>query len=325
MELSKRISQLFANTGSKHIVDRLLNGISNPDPLVCAAYIDFIAHLDSDIVLNEEFTDAFHKAFSRDEPVVRCACAEAVQARPEFRTPESTSQLRKGLRRGFIEKHACLRTLELVQGSMSTLWPDVVTLLGHRSPLISGTAARCILSSGIFASKSLEDKQVLDRAIRVWQQANQPRIGTRTSVMVDKDNIKSLIRSLDEKKMEQGIRYLALVENDGRFVHSQIMSVLSDSTDHRQKVTCLQALRNSDDALDLVTLSDADYVCSLLANNERDVRIEAARVLGVFPSDEQVIAALFDHYILCSENNHSAEEASEMCERFPVTQKAKLN
>ncbi|MES9905807.1 MAG: metallophosphoesterase [Sedimenticola sp.] len=312
IEIAKRLSQLLLNTGSPYIIARLIQGMLHNDPCVSAAFVDLVAHLDSDLQIDQVGLDAFEHAFQRPESVVRCACAEALQSKPELRTEKAIEQLRKCLNRGFLEKHVALKTIEVVHGLMDPLRKEVIELLSDSKSIISGAAARCILASGIFDSPEIGDRPILDKALRVWQFGTQPRIRSKTSVWVNNEYIEELISSDDAGKKELGIRYLSLVERQEIFVYRLIISTLKDTTNHRVKTACLQALRQSPDSLALVTLADVDFVTSLLGANERDVRIESIRVLEDFPSDDQIISALLRHLDHCSaENKITSDEAEE--------------
>ena len=313
IEIAKRLSQLLLNTGSEHIIMRLIQGMQHADPCVCAAFVDLVAHLDAELKIFGPGVEAFERAYCRSDPVIRCACAEALQAKPELRTDTAIAQLRKGLKRGgVLEKHASLRTVEIVQSLVKQVQNEVIGLLDNDKPIISGAAARCILVSGIFDSPDMGDRPILDKALRIWQYGSQPRIRSKTSVWVDKDYIKGLIESDDSEKQELGVRYLSLIEREELFVYRLIFSTLRSNTEHRIRAACLQVLRQSPDSLALVTLADADFVSSLLETDAHDVRIEAIRVLEEFPSDDQVIRALLDHLDRCSsENKISGDESEE--------------
>ncbi|MEW8202138.1 MAG: metallophosphoesterase [Candidatus Thiodiazotropha endolucinida] len=312
VEIAKRLSLLLLNTKSSHIITSLLSGMENDDPCVSAAYVDLIAHLDEEISLETVGIEIFERTFKRPQSVIRCACIEALQLKPELRTDTTIKELQRCLRRGFLEKHATLRAVENITVLINPLRSDIFDLLNDDHSVISNAAARCILSSGIFDNEASGDRPILDKSLRVWQHGAQPRLRSKLSVWVDQEHISELINSNISDKIELGIRYLSLIERQERFVYQKIITNLKKHTEHRIISACLQALRQSPKSLSLVTIADVDYIISLLDFKHRDVRIEAIRTLELLPSDDQIITALQQHFDKHTEDKFINNDETEV-------------
>ena len=295
-ELGKRLGQLFSTTGSVYIERLLISGIEAEDPVVSAAYVDLVSQLGNEVTLGAEGIAAFEKVFSRNESVVRCACADAMRSRAELRTPTAVSKLGRNLSGNVVEKLSALQTLENVHGLMTEVWREVVELLGDKNSFVASSAARCILSSGVFSHKAVEERKLLERSLRVWQHSTKSRFQYEPSIVVDKEMVSGMLRTDDVTTQETGIRYLPLVRKEGRFVYSSAIYVLKNSTDHKLKAATLQALLVSSDGLGLITLADRDFLIRLLKDKNRDVRIATIRILKELHSDEQIISALREHW-----------------------------
>ena len=61
------------------------------------------------------------------------------------------------------------------------------------------------------------------------------------------------------------------------------------------KAACLDSLRESPRAINLITIADTDLICEQLQAANRNVRIAAIRLMGEMPSDEQIVTELQHH------------------------------
>lgn len=314
IDIAKRLSQLLQATGSAYIESFLLNGMSNKVACVAAAYIDLVSHLDKSIVIKSRGIEIFEKAFDRSEQVVRCACIEAMQSKPELRTENAIENLRKGLKKGVVERHMSLKTIEVMSGVMDIVWEEVVDLLDDGNPMIANAASRCVLSSGIFASNKMENRQVIDKSLQKLQQGSYTILSAKVNVESNLSYIESLLDSNDISERVTGVRYLLLLVNKEKYVYTKIFHVLQNSDDHYLLSVVLQVLFNADNVLDLLTLKDADNICSLLSHIDKDVRIQSIRVLKLLPSDEHIVTALLEKMNTLLSNKKS--NVSELIETF---------
>ena len=312
IDLGTRIGQLFQASGGEQIVQLIADGIEHHDAAIAAAYVDICAHMRDDVHFDPGI-DAFERAFARRETVLRLACSSALRSRPEFRTDDALSHLEQCLKGNILERYTALRTTESVAGLAERLWKSIVDLLDDSNKIIAAHAARCIVTTGIFAKRGARHRRTLERALRIWQTTAEPPSRLSGLYDVKKEKLRRLLKSSHKETVLNGIHYLALLQRESVFVYEAIMTVLGDSVDHQVRTACLSVLQNMPDVLGLITLADTEFLCSLLESRERDVRIAAARVLGSLSPDEQVCNAL-ERSARTARNRRDVEEFYELME-----------
>ena len=290
---ARLVGQLIDSAGIDQFAPVLLDGMKSEDVVASAAFVDFIGRLEAPARLPASFVERFLNCFaSRRETAFRSACIGALARRPELRSDEALVQLKRAFKSNVAEKHAGLRALESVPILTRRYIPDLLELLEDKNPVISAAAARCILMAGVTAEEFDSFEIGILKAVGRWQTSGQPAPANRLSLFLDKNGLIDRLNSEDAARVSSGAALLPLADVDDSEIHKLLMTTLREHSDHSVKSARLDSLRLSRSALELVTLAETDYICGLVKEPYRDVRIAVLRVLGMLPNDEQVISTL---------------------------------
>ena len=108
--------------------------------------------------------------------------------------------------------------------------------------------------------------------------------------------IYDLVFGDDPNESELAIRHVPLMmDDDPQFTYDVLMRCLRAAGSPRHRAACLDSLRESPRAVNLITIADTDFICEQLEAASRDVRMAAIRLIGEMPSDEQIVTALQEH------------------------------
>ena len=78
-------------------------------------------------------------------------------------------------------------------------------------------------------------------------------------------------------------------DDDPHFTYNVLMQRLRTARSPAHRAACLDSLRESPRAINLITIADTDLICEQLQAPNRNVRLAAIRLTGEMPSDEQVV------------------------------------
>ena len=290
---ARLVGQLIDAAGIDQFAPVLLNGMKSEDVVASAAFVDFIGLLETPSRLTAPFIDQFQDCFAnRRETVIRNACIGALAKRPELRSDNALAQLQRAFGSNVAEKHAGLSALESVPTLTRRYMPQLLNLLEDNNPLISAAASRCILMAGVTTEEFESFEDGILKAVSRWQTSGQPAPTNRLSLFLDKNSLIDRLSSKRTVRVAGGAALLPLADVDDSEIHKLLMATLREHSDHAVKSACLDSLRLRRSALELVTLAETDYICGLVKEPYRDVRIAVLRVLGMLPNDEQVISTL---------------------------------
>lgn len=311
------LDKLVASAGFEMFEDMLVQGVTNSDPAIAAAFMDFIGRLKEPTKFNGKITSVFEKTFvERKDTVIRTAGAGALSRRAEFRSEVVTPQLEKCLKGNVAEKLAAIKAVQAGPELARRFEKQLASLLDDDSALIASSAAQCLLITGL-SQEGMESKDVAVRkAVARWQAGQQPLPSERPAIVADEGGVLALLASSDPADIAFGAGLLPLSDMEDIEVHKWLMRTLRTVGNHLTESACLNALRMREGALDLVTLAETDYICSLVGSKHRNVRIGAVRVLGSLPSDEQVVTTLKEYCFVDADAPSKSQVSEETEEGF---------
>ena len=311
------VDQLVAAAGGQFSEELVVNGIEDENATVSAAFIDFAGRLSEPPTFGPGVIEAFERVFSeRREPVVRSACIGASIRRVDLRTPRCLEELGRCLSANLVEKHAALTGMESKPELGRQFHKEVIELLDDPSAIISSSAARCILIGGLLGQEVRKEEMALRKALSIWQGSQRPLPTEGVAVSL---NGRELLRMLDSKvatDVELAARLLPLSDLDHKRVYSALIQTIHRDLGHAAVRACLDAFRMREGALELITLAETDFICSLAFGRNRDIRIGAVRVLGDLPYDELVVATLRSFCGIGDDKDLSELSAEEEREGF---------
>ena len=294
-KIASSADQLIASAGVEVFDKIILNGINSDDHTTTAAFIDFIGHLKEPARFRSSIIEAFEHAFStRNSTVVRSACAAAMMRRAELRTEKATLELRDCFQGNLVEKLTAIKAAEACRTLAGRFQAELIALLDDSSPLISSTAAQCILVTGLSQEDFRKKEIAVRKAVARWQASQQPVKAERISISLNGSYLRSLIESTKTSDVEFAARLLPLSNFNDKQVHRLLMETLREHKHHAVTRACLDALRMKEGPLSLITLAETDHICKLANSKFRDVRIGALRILGMLPNDEQVVTTILE-------------------------------
>lgn len=301
----------------------LIEGLADPDPSCAAAFADLLARLGNNVTLSRGIVDAFQHSLRHSNSVTRTAVLFAVERRMELRTPSVLPIIKDSLKGSLAEKNAALKTVTAIPAYFESSEQEITSLLDDTNPLISSSAAQCILTcgfEGVFSSTEggIREK-VLTRLANTPSEAEVSLPG----ITLDRQKIEMMIVSGTEAEAELAARYTPMIQDDAPFIYQVMMKCARRKRSTREVVACFDALRASPRALDLLTIADTDHICNQLEAGERNLRIAAIRLLGEMPDDEQVVLSLLNHLTDSKKLSQRSEEMTE-CARA-LAKHAKTN
>ena len=255
-----------------------------------------IGLLGGGIVLPSSLVSAFEDYLDNEEPVARATAMHAIERRPELRTEKSIAVLRKTLKGNLVEKHAALKVVAVMPLDES-LREKTRELLDDPNSLISAAAAQCLLVDALRLHGSAPNGPLLDRVLSKLHEDSSENTGlVFQSVTLDRAVIYDLVFGDDPTESELAIRHVPLMrDDDPQFTYDVLMRRLRTARLSTHRAACLDSLRESPRAINLITIADTDFICEQLGAPSREVRMAAIRLTGEMPSDEQIVTALQDH------------------------------
>ena len=278
-QIAERLEPLIQGT-SWSMKRVLAEGLRSEDPVAAAAFTDVIAQLRGEITLPDELIPAFEACLDHDEPVARAAAMHAIERRPEFRTEKAMDILRRTLTGSLVEKHAALKVVSTLPFDES-LREQTKKLLDDPNPLISSTAAQCLLIDTLRENRTDGTSPIVEKVLlKLCHDFSQETGLSIPNVTLDKEMIRSLVFSEDARQSELATRHIPLIRDDDSFVHELLMRRLRTKTTSTQKVACIDSLRESPRAIGLITIADTDILCSQLESSTRNVRYRGGEIDG---------------------------------------------
>ena len=170
-------------------------------------------------------------------------------------------------------------------------------LLDDPNSLISSTAAQCLLVDTLRSDSSTSRGPLLEKVLSKLHQYSSENTGVvLQSVTLDHAMIYDLVFGDDPTESELAIRHVPLIKDDDpHFAYDVLMKRLRTARSPVHIAACLDSLRESPRAINLITIADTDCICEQLQAPSRNVRMAAIRLTGEMPSDEQVVTALQHH------------------------------
>lgn len=295
MEIAKRLESLLEGGGSR-MERAIIRGLESGKSLVKAAFIDLIARIGGDCQLSPATIAAFRMCLADESPVTRTAAMHAVERREELRGPEVIGAVRKCLKGNLSEKHAALKVLGAVDAFSSDVRQELRDLLDDSNGLIAADAAYYVLADELRSGPGLDFGSLKEKALRTLERGSEderrPTVGRLT---LGRSELEVLLQSVDPRERELAVRYVPWLQGESAFVYRTLVEGLKNETASFLKTEYMNAIRVSTEAIALITIADTDYICSMLGDAERNVRIGAIKLLGEMPDDEQVVTSLQDH------------------------------
>ena len=295
--LARKVRTLVETTGSRRMIDMLLEGIESTDAEVAAAYIHFVAKMDAFTNDDQELLNAISNAFQRSDRVVQLAVVNSMRDLPSLRTDANLDILRTILEKGgILEKSAALQVLEEVPSLIGDFVGEVSRVLYADRKLLSLTAASCILRGGLTYRAQFQGRTLLDTALEVLTQSEGPHQSLVGKLRIPWEQLEEWIFSEDLRERLRGYRSLVAIEHDAVKVHRLLFGALREEEKDVVLTTVLDSLSSYPAAVRSASLADTDLVCKLSRSDFGNVRTAAVRTLRSFPSMQVVTDALIDRF-----------------------------
>jgi len=310
-EIAGRLDFLLAGASSR--VERAIaRGLTDRDAVAAAAFADLIARIRPGTPLSAKLIEAFNKFTTLNDPVARAAGMFAMERRPELRTEAAISCARRSLQGNISEKYAALRMATAVPGIVREVAAEITALLDDGTPLISVTAAQCLLVEALRGESVSQTPRNIEKVIsRLQQQTGVTIDSTLEGVTLDKAAIQTAIFSGNATQSELAIRHLPVLREDSQFAYEVVTRRLRSAESPSLKAACIDALRVCNGVVDLLTIADTENVCEYLNDGHRNVRLAAIALLGEMPDDEQVVRSLQAHFAKVAASPSQHEELAE--------------
>ena len=302
-KISERLEPLLQGT-SRSMERALARGLRSDDPTSAAAFADVIARIGGGITLPSSLVSAFGEYLDNRDPVARATAMHAIERRPELRSEKSIGVVMKALKGNLVEKHAALKVVAVTPLD-EALRERTRELLDDPNSLISSAAAQCLLVDTLRLDASTSRRRdgatsrdsVLEKVLlRLHQDSSENTGVVLQSVTLDRAMIYDLVFGDNPAESELAIRHVPLMKDDDpHFTYRVLMQCLRMARSPAQTAACLDSLRESPRAINLITIADTDFICGQLQAASRNVRMAAIRLTGEMPSDEQVVTALEGH------------------------------
>lgn len=289
--LAARLTAFLQGTG-RILEDYLCRGLTASDPLQVAAFVDLVARLDDAVELSTRVVEGCQAATVHNNQVTRSAILFAIQKRTELRGEVFRACVKTGLRGSLAEKHGAIEAITVVPSFYLDCSENLLALLDDPSSLIASSAARCILMSA-FGTPTWDRNPAREEKILARLTSNDAESKLDLpGISLDAMQIERMVLSGSSTEIELAIRYCPILRGEPSVIYGILSRTLKNSAVPRIRSACLDSLRVSPRALDLVTIADTDVICQCARASERNVRIAALRLLGDMPDDEQVVNAL---------------------------------
>lgn len=286
---------VFLQGSGRILEEHLLRGLTSQDALVVGSFMDLVSRLGSEVTLSQKIVDASVRAASYSEAVTRAAVLRAISRRPELRTPAFESVVKQSLGGSLVEKHAAVEAISAVPAFYALTREPLMELLDDPNPLIASSAAKCVFLAAFGTADWVRDEQRETKLLSVLGLDGSEGQLDLPGVTLDTHRLEAMIDSGTPSDIELAVKYAPLMRNDPGFVYRVLSRTLKSSAVSRVRAACLDSLRASARARDLVTIADTEVICQCVSAGERNVRLAALRLLGELPDDEQVVNTLLDY------------------------------
>ena len=263
-KMSERLEPLLQGT-SRSMERALARGLRSDDPISSAAFGDLIARIGDGITLPPALIAAFEEYLNNSDSVARATAMHAIERRPELRTEKSMDVLMKALRGNLVEKHAALKVVAVMPLDES-LRERTRELLDDPNALISAAAAQCLLVDTLRLHGSTPTEPLLEKVLSKLHQDSSENTGVvLQSVTLDRSVIYDLVFGDDPNESELAIRHVPLMKDDDpHFAYNVLMQHLRTAGSPTHEAACLDSLRESPRAINLITIADTDLICEQL-------------------------------------------------------------
>ena len=293
--LASKVRTLLETTGSRRLMEALLEGICSDDPEIAAAYVHFGSKMGDFANHDKDILDAISRAFHKRDRVVQLSVVNALRDLPSLRTGENLSALEAILDRGgVVEKSAALQVLEEVPSLIPRYVEHVSSILYADRKLLALTAASCILRGGLPPRAEFRGRTLLDTALEILTQNDGPRQSLLGKLTIPWEQLEDWIYSDDVREKQRGFRSLVAIEQDAVKVHQILFRALKEEKDNVVLAAVLDSLSSYPAAIRSASLADTDLVCRHARSDFGNVRTAAVRALRSFPSMQVVTDALID-------------------------------
>lgn len=304
-------AEVFLQGSGRILEEYLLRGLVENDPIVVAVFVDFVSRLGSAVILSPKVVEACVRATGFTEAVTRAAVLRAVTRRPELRTAPFEDVVRQSLRGSLVEKHGAIEAVSAVPAFYTTSRDYLLSLLDDPNPLIASSAAKCIFVAAFGTNDWVRDIEKEAKLLTVLGLVGTEGQMDLPGVTLDSHHLEQMIEAGSPNDVELAVKYAPLMRNDHAFVYRVLSRTLKASSLPRVRAACLDSLRASARARDLVTIADTGIICQCVTSDERNLRIAALRLLGDLPDDEQVINTLLDYLRSAETSRVDVEELGE--------------
>ncbi len=313
--VANALSQLVESAGLEIFEPMFLDGMSNSNATIAAAFVDFVGRLRDPMHLSARMVEQFENIYAKsDSAVLNISCAGAFSRRADFRTEVSIDALGDGFGGNILERHAVLKAVTMIPSLAQRYEEKIVDLLDDPNTLIVSAAAQCVLLSGISSKFGERNRRSLEKAVSRWRTSNRSLHRTTASeqraFVLDEQYISALLESGDARSITLGAGVLPLANVNDKTLHGVLFETMRRHENHEVRRACLDSLAMRSGVLDLVTLADRDYLCEMVKAEHRDVRIGTLRVLGMLPSDEEIILVLL-HFCGFGDNEENVRRMDE--------------
>ena len=293
--LARKVCTIVETSGSRCLMEMLLDGIGSDDPEVAAAYIHFASKMGSFANGDKDILHAISNAFQNKDRIVQLSVVNALRDLPTLRTDENLEILRTILERGgVVEKSAALQVLEEVPTLIGRYVDEISSVLYTDRNLLALTAASCILRGGLPHRAEYRGRTLLDTALEILTQSDGPRQSLIGKLAIPWDQLEEWMYSDDVREKQRGFRSLVAIEQDAVKVHQMLFRALKEEKDDVVLTTVLDSLASYPAAVRAASLADTDLVCKHTRSEFGNVRTASIRALRSFPSMQVVTDALID-------------------------------
>lgn len=303
--IASRLTSFLQGTG-RILEAYLCKGLSDADGHVVAAFVDLIARLSNAVTLPDSIVNLCEKALSIDDQVTRSAVLFGILKRAELRGDSFKNAVNESLKGSLSEKHAALDAVNTVPAYYSYCSTAISDLLDDSNALIASAAARCILicsfGTAHWISTPSREEKILMRLTFAESENNFDLPG----ISIDSLQIERMVSSGTATEKELAVRYSPMLRTSPATLYNIIIRTLKSAETSRIKSACLDSLRASPRAIDLITIADTDLICQCVDAQERNVQIAALKLLGDMPDDEQVVKKLTG--FIGDENNNKTND-----------------
>lgn len=316
--IGERLNTLYEASRSQHVHDFLKSGLQASNGTVAGAYAILLSRMRfPDDRLPEDLGIVLDGLCERGEMRVLLGVCEALARRPTLLRPKAIALLNRGVERGEKARYAVLAVCERIPSLVESLGGKVERLIRDASPSIAAAASRVVVGASVRGSfADAANRKTLLEALRVACRSSMSDARYRADVEVERASVEALLGSPEREAQELGIYLLPWLSREAAFIKKYIMDVIREPPSREHLVAALHALRIAPDMEPLLTSTDVQslrrHLHQLPANpmsHYRDVRIAAARALGVLGRGSWGETSALKEYVASCETGPEYQEA----------------